>query len=160
MISRLAVLAVVLAITPPVAASQDRNYDIIGVTVWRMEPTADLRAVWDSVVACAGQVKNGGSYEQIVWFVGNLTERDPKHQVIGTWMRPDTIVLDTAVLGWPTDVRVPLIAHEMLHHRLQRPRGASTHPVVPFYQPCQLMVEQFLNRDPDYRSPWWGWDQR
>ena len=143
---------------PLVAQEQAPRGDITNITVWRVTPTPGVREIWDAVVVCAGEVQGGGLYEQIVWVVGNLTERDPDHLLRGAWLAPDTIALDTAVLNYPTDVRVPVIAHEMLHHRLQRPAGERPgHPAVPFYQPCQLMPEQFLSSDPDYVSPWRGW---
>src|SRR6267142_3002906 len=79
---------------------------------------------WQAAKKCSQLGSAKWSLDRVVWFSANLKEFDRFHMMAGLWIRPDTILLDTA----QTEDSVT-VEHELLHYLLQLDRNDNQHPV-------------------------------
>lgn len=84
-------------------------------------------SAWRYDSACAGDVPKM-PLDSVRWFVADLEAHSPKHDLIGYWQPPDSIILD---IRFTQDFET--IAHELEHFRRQQ----GGHPDDPFLR-CEL----------------------
>lgn len=136
------VIAWVALWSTPVKAQEPAPYYYAG------DPGKKLLPMWEKVKRCTGEkIQKGGDYKDIKWFVvspGGMRKPFGGELVLGRWIAPDTIMVDSLWMGasW-------VIEHEMVHHIRRGRRDSSqvfdsAHPVKPFRIPCMLMVDQNL----------------
>lgn len=124
---------------------------------YEMVPGESYRPAWEYVKRCSGLTEEitGGRYEDVKWMVvstGGLRDKDGS-QVLGVWLWPNTIVIDSMWLeaSW-------LVAHELLHHlRHMEHAEKNPHPDIPFAKPCMLTYYQNIPVEKLQRpslSPW------
>lgn len=108
---------------------------------WYRATPGDLyRPAWEYARACSGlEAQGGGDYDDVTWLVvssGGLRDRNGD-RIIGVWLAPDTIVLDSLWIeaAW-------LVAHELLHHLRHIANDPNPHPYDPFVWPCMLTFVQ------------------
>jgi hypothetical protein len=109
---------------------------------WHLETdTAQIAALWAYDTACAKVAPlPGHDWRAIEWYTAPVTEQDREHLVLAYWTVDtaitfsnidladnvhhtlsvtytvhDVIVIDTAVILWPSALRHRIIAHEMIH---------------------------------------------
>jgi hypothetical protein len=128
---RALLLALVLYAVPALASAQQSEI--------RLVPGPGVRALWEQVVACAGEMRDTTkTFEEINWYLRDSTFYQGD-LLLGEWVPPDTIYLlpGEHLKGW-------VVAHEMLHHAINglREAGGNPHPLNPFMFPCQLMAFQ------------------
>lgn len=109
---------------------------------WYEAKPGDLyRPAWEYARTCSGYLpKVGGDYKDVKWLVVSTgaLRGDSGQILLGVWLRPDTVVLDSAWIHAPW-----LVAHELLHHLRQPVKDEpDPHPAMPFVWPCMLMFYQ------------------
>lgn len=124
---------------------------------YTMLPGERYRPAWVYVKQCSGLTEEmtGGRYEDVKWMVvsaGGLRDKDGG-QVLGVWLWPNTIVLDSVWIEAPW-----LVAHELLHHlRHIQNTEEEQHPEIPFTNPCMLTYYQNIpveKLEKPTLSPW------
>lgn len=100
-----------------------------------------VQAAWEYDKLCSQiEPEVGGDLEDVQWIIypADSHHDEAGNRILGEWIRPDTIRLDSvyADSSW-------VIAHELLHHLIHgRHEYGNPHPWVPFAFPCQLMEWQ------------------
>ena len=95
---------------------------------------------WQYDLACTGLTPAlGGDLSDVKWQIVTHNGVVQNHTfLLGLWIPPDTIRLDTAYVHSKWVVR-----HELLHHLLQGPPAPlGPHPFNPFWFPCRVMPAQ------------------
>lgn len=95
---------------------------------------------WQYDLACTGLTPQaGGDLSDVKWQIVAHDDLVSGHLfLLGLWIPPDTIRLDT---NFVTSTWV--IRHELLHHLLRGPPPPlGPHPFNPFWWPCQVMPAQ------------------
>lgn len=132
----LLLLLMILLFAP--AHAQERT-----ITVYNTHPQeSTLRPHWEFVKLCSGaKVRKGGDLKDIKWYIAAPYDLDAPGtadmeygRVLGRWIPPDTILLDSLYAG-----AAHVVQHEMLHHLLRGRVSGEMHPVFPWKNPCMLM---------------------
>jgi len=96
---------------------------------------------WQYDLACTGLTPQpGGNLSDVKWQIISHDWLFEGHSfLLGLWIPPDTIRLDSAYAAdaW-------IVRHELLHHLLRGPPPdqGGPHPWAPFAFPCQVMPFQ------------------
>lgn len=133
----LSAIVALLLIAGPVQAQS--TVGVVGpAPIAQLEPGDGIRALWNHVVGCAGKYRDTTqTFEGITFYLRDTTYAPSGKLVKGAWSPPGNIYL---TVGFETQALY--IAHEMMHHALNGPRGGDPHyPAEPWIT-CGLMERQ------------------
>ncbi len=125
------------AVMSPLAVSQRGiSADSVSFLSWEFSPGNVYRPNWDYVQRCSGlKERKGARYKDVKWRYSS--PHAMPDDIIGLWIPPDTIILDSLYIQttW-------LVSHELLHHLMQPGENDPKHPYNPFRVPCMLTTDQ------------------
>ena len=133
----LALVAALSAVAVQKCSGQRALTDSMPILEIAAPTIADSAWLWDQ--RCSGvPTKDSFPLARVHWFVADMIAHSKKHDLIGYWAAPDTIILD---LRFASDFQT--VAHELLHYLLQH----GGHPLVPWDRPCRLLSDAELFKE-------------